>query len=78
MDEILCPSDLRAHPKYVPMVPNTETSNEQTPKATDDAICSPSNILVLPTDKNPVMDEITITGISMYVRLCEYITSACL
>lgn len=77
IEEIRCPSARFAQAKYVPVVFNTLTRREHKPNATETAICEPSpNICDAPTDKNPVIDEIAMTGKSIHVRRVAYTSSA--
>ena len=48
------------------------------PRLMDEAISCPANMEVEPTDRKPVTDEMTMTGISMKVLRYEYKASACL
>jgi hypothetical protein len=68
MEEMRCPSARFAHPKYVPVVFSTLTRREQRPNETETATWLSPNIEVDPTLKNPVMDEIAMTGRSIHVR----------
>ena len=64
-----CASARFAHAKYVPMVLVTDTNKDATPNKILLIFSCPSKREVDEADKNPVTDEITITGKSIKVRL---------
>lgn len=57
------------------MVLITETSKLATPNKIEDSFSWPSNNDVLEADRNPVSDEMTITGMSTKVRRWLYTSS---
>ena len=75
MEEMRCPSARFAHPKYVPVVFSTLTRREHKPRATETAIWFSPKRDDDPTDKNPVMEEIAMTGRSIKVRSRAYRSS---